>query len=112
MAGHRFLLRTVPDRPAGDGAAAKPYLNTTTGDLAWMTLMVAAYLRKIDSTSAPEPLGPESPLSTRYQWVKESIYSDQVVAEIFNECLLLDGRAHDQIESMNQLGKASPLPVN
>lgn len=109
VAGHTFLLRTPsqPDR-LEMGPLHKPYLNTVTTESAWRLITVAAYLRKVDSQTAPEPLSPAlTALRTRLDWVRENIYSEYVIDQLYDRCLILDGRVREVIDSLDGQGEAS-----
>lgn len=109
IAGHTFLLRTPPQPDRLEmGPLHKPYLNTVSTEAAWRVITVAAYLRKIDSQVAPEPLSPSvTALRTRLDWVQTNIYSDHVIERLYDECLLLDGRVREVIESLDGQGEPS-----
>jgi hypothetical protein len=109
VAGHTFLLRTPSQVDRLEmGPLHKPYLNTVTTEAAWRQLTVAAYLRRIDSQVAPDPLSPSiTALRVRLDWVRENIYSEQVVDRLYDECLLLDSRVRDVIEALDGQGEPS-----
>ena len=108
IAGHTFLLRTPPqaDRLEMGAAAHKPYLNTVSTESAWRVITVAAYIRKIDSQLAPEPLSPSmTAMRTRLDWLQTNVYSDQVIDRLFDECLMLDARVREIIEALDGQGE-------
>lgn len=109
VAGHRFLLATPSqDDRLEMGPLHKPWVNTITGEMAWRTIFVAAYLRKIDSEDAPQPLSPANTgLRTRFDWVQRSIASDVVIEKLFEHCLLVDARVRELIEELDGLGESS-----
>jgi hypothetical protein len=108
VAGHRFLLATPGQRDRLEmGPLHKGYVNTITGERAWMAVTVAAYLRRIDNEDAPEPLTrAKSPLVTRYEWVLNSIHSEVVIEKLYGKCMELDARVRDLTEELDELGKA------
>ena len=107
VAGHTFLLRTPPQSDRLEmGPLHKPYLNTVSTEPAWRVITVAAYIRKIDSQFAPEPLSPSmTPLRTRLDWVQTNVYSEQVIERLFDECLMLDARVREVIEALDGQGE-------
>lgn len=109
IAGHRFKLATPTQQDRLEmGPLHKPWVNTLTAELAWRLIIVAAYLRKIDSEDAPEPLSRNmTPLGTRLDWVRETIVSDIIIERLYNECLLLDARVRELIEELDRLGESS-----
>ena len=109
IAGHSFVLRTPPQPDRLEmGPLHKPYLNTVSTEAAWRVITVAAYLRRIDSQLAPEPLSPSvTPLRTRLDWVQNNIYSEHVIERLYDECLLLDGRVREVINALDGQGESS-----
>jgi hypothetical protein len=109
VAGHTFLLRTPSQLDRLEmGPLHKPYLNTVSTESAWRVITVAAYLRKIDSQFAPEPLSPSvTPMRTRLDWLQTNIHSEHVIERLFDECLLLDARVREIIEELDSQGEPS-----
>jgi hypothetical protein len=109
IAGHRFKLVTPTQQDRLEmGPLHKPWINTLTAELAWRLVIVAAYLRRIDSEGAPEPLNKHtSPLASRFDWVRESIASDIIIERLYERCLLLDARVRELIEELDRLGESS-----
>lgn len=109
VAGHRFLLCTPSqDDRLEMGPLHKPYLNTISTEFAWQLIKVAAFLQRIDSSPAPEPLSPGvSGLRTRWEWVKDSIHSDKVIGLLYQKCLLLEAKVEDVIAELDRLGEPS-----
>lgn len=109
VAGHRFLLRSPSqDDRLEMGPVHKPYVNTATMENAWRTITVSAYLRRIDSEVAPEPLGPGvGAVRTRFDWMRASIYSSAVIDILYQNCLELGARVDAVISSLDSLGEAS-----
>lgn len=107
VAGHRFLLRTPGQRDRLEmGPVHKPWLNTLTAERAWMAVTVAAYVQRIDSEDAPEPLNKNvSLLRARLEWIQATIESEHVIERIYNECLLLDARVRELIDELDEQGK-------
>jgi hypothetical protein len=108
IAGHKFLLRTPSqDDRLEMGPLHKPYLNTVTTEVAWRLITVAAYLRRIDSEPAPEPLNTNvSALRTRLEWTRNNIYAEQVIEALYDRCLLLDGRVREVITALDGQGES------
>lgn len=109
VAGHRFQLRTPGQEDRlSMGVIQRPYANTVMGEQAWRAVTVAAYLRDIDGTPAPEPLNSsQSAVATRFNWVVNSIHSDQIIELIFIQIRLLDARVREMIGALDNLGEAS-----
>lgn len=107
VVGHTFLLET-PDQTLrlAMGPLHKPYVNTLSGERAWESIVVAAFLKRIDSEERPQPLrggGPE--LRDTWAWVTSSIHSQIVISKLFEKCLLLDARVREILEQLDGLGK-------
>lgn len=109
VAGHRFLLATpTQDDRLEMGPLHKPWVNTITGEMAWRTIFVAAYLRRIDEEVAPEPLNSSiTGLRTRFDWVRRSIVSDIIIEKLFEQCMIIDARVRELIEELDGLGESS-----
>lgn len=107
VGGHKFLLRTPSqDDRLEMGVIHKPYLNTVSTEVAWRAITVAAHLRRIDSEIAPEPLNPAvSGVRTRFEWMRSSIYSDEVIDRIYQYCLELSSRVGLVIDQLDGLGE-------
>lgn len=105
--GHTFDLRTPTQAEKIEiGLLHKPYVNSMSSELAWATLTVAAYLRAVDGTPLPEPLGPkDSGLKERFNWVLENMRS-QIVSSIFDDCVLLENKVEAVLQEFDRLGES------
>lgn len=106
--GHSFDLRTPSQREKIEGGIIhKEYLNTIASEIAWATITVATYLRSVDDTPLPEPLGPkDSGLRDRFNWVIDNL-RNQVIQALFIECLALDQHVDRALSEFDRLGEAS-----
>lgn len=109
VAGHKFLLRTPSQDDRLDmGSVHKPFLNTMSVEPAWQLVYVSAYLRRIDSIPAPEPLNSSiSGLRTRFDWVKATIASPIMIGLLYQECMALGARERACVEYLDGLGERS-----
>lgn len=105
--GHSFDLRTPSQREKIEGGMIhKDYLNTISSEIAWATITVATYLRAVDGTPLPEPLGPkDSGLRDRFNWVVDNL-RNQVVQTLFIDCLGLDEKVDQVLAEFDRLGEA------
>lgn len=105
--GHHFTLATPTQTERLQmGPIIQPFAQTPTGELAYMTVLVAAYLTKIDGQDLPKPVlndPKESALADRFRWVSDNL-KRQVIVALFDECLELDKQVDDVLVAM---GKAS-----
>ena len=106
--GHSFELRTPSQAEKIEiGLLHKPYVNSMASELAWGTLTLAAYLRSIDGTPLPEPLGPkDSGLKERFDWIVNHLRS-QIVQALFTECVALETKVDNILKEFDRLGESS-----
>jgi hypothetical protein len=105
--GHWFDLRTPSQRERLQiGPAIRAYQDTLTGEIAWMTGYVAAFLVAIDGMKPPEAVlrGAALPsgVAERLNWVLETIASKDLVNLLYERCLLLDGQVREVLEAMEK----------
>jgi hypothetical protein len=105
--GHSFTIATPTQAERLQiGPVVQPYQNTISGEIAYATALVAAYLVDIDGVKLPEPVvtnPKETALNDRFRWVTENL-KKQVIDKVFDECLVLDSMTGETLEAM---GKAS-----
>lgn len=105
--GHTFTIATPSQTELLQvGQVIQEYAQTATGQLAYTTAMVAAYLIKIDGQPLPQPIfneGKDTALQDRFNWVIKNLRRP-VIEEVFNQTLELDSEVANVLEAM---GKAS-----
>jgi hypothetical protein len=105
--GHRFRIGTPTQTERLQiGQVIQPWQGTVTGEIAYATALVAAYLIDIDGVKLPEPVlnnPKETALHDRFRWVQDNIRKP-VIDEIFDRCLRLDSKVDGVLAAM---GKAS-----
>lgn len=105
--GHHFTLATPTQTERLQmGPVIQPFAQTATGEQAYMTVLVAAYLTQIDGQPLPQPIfndPKESALADRFRWVSENLRRP-VINALFDDCLELDKLVDDVLVAM---GKAS-----
>lgn len=105
--GHTFTIATPTQTERLQiGQVIQPWQGTVTGEIAYATALVAAFLVDIDGEKLPEPVltnPKETALHDRFHWVRENIRKP-VVDWLFDECLKLDSQVDDVLAAM---GKAS-----
>jgi hypothetical protein len=105
--GHRFRIGTPTQTERLQiGQVIQPYQGTVTGEIAYQTALVAAYLIEIDGQKLPEPVlsnPKETALHDRFRWCSENLRR-AVIDEVFTRCLELDGKVDGVLAAM---GKAS-----
>jgi len=105
--GHSFRIGTPTQTERLQiGQVIQPWQGTVTGEIAYQTALVAAYLIEVDGQKLPEPImtnPKETALHDRFRWVSENLRR-VVIDEIFDRCLKLDGKVEDVLAAM---GKAS-----
>lgn len=105
--GHRFRIGTPTQTERLQiGQVIQPWQGTVTGEIAYQTALVAAYLIEVDGQKLPEPVltnPKETALHDRFRWVSENLRR-VVIDEIFDRCLKLDSQVDDVLAAM---GKAS-----
>jgi hypothetical protein len=105
--GHTFHLVTPSQAEKIQiGLLHKEYLGTLASEIAYQTLLVAAYLRNVDGNELPKPITNDSKdqaLNERYRWVGENL-REQVIDEIFSRCIMMQADIRDILAAM---GKAS-----
>lgn len=112
VVGHRFLLKTPShDERIERGMLHKPYVGSMNFEPMWELITVAAYVHRIDSVDAPEPLGPKgNAVGTRLDWVKRSIYSSLVISKLFGQTIELDARERAVVDYLDDQGKSLASP--
>lgn len=108
VVGHRFLLRTPSqDERLEMGMLHRPYLNSVATEPAWRSITVAAFLRRIDSANAPEPLtAAANQVRDRFEWLQKSVHSSVVIEKLFDRCLELAARERDVVDFLDGQGEA------
>lgn len=105
--GHFFTIATPTQTERLQiGLVIKDYQGTVTGEIAYQTALVAAYLVDIDGTKLPEPVltnPKEIALHDRFRWVSQNMRRI-VIDQVFDRCLQLDAQVDATAEAM---GKAS-----
>lgn len=105
--GHAFTISTPTQTERLQmGPVIEPYQNTVTAEIAYQTVLVAAYLVDVDKIKLPEPvlINPkETALHDRFRWAMENLRRP-VIDKLFEECLKLDRQVDDVLAAM---GKAS-----
>jgi hypothetical protein len=107
MFGHNFTIATPTQTERLQiGQVIQPWQGTVTGEIAYQTALVAAYLVDVDGQKLPEPVmtnPKETALHDRFRWVSDNLRR-VVIDRIFDECLTLDGQVDEVLAAM---GKAS-----
>ena len=105
--GHQFRIGTPTQTERLQiGQVIQPWQGTVTGEIAYQTALVAAYLIEIDGVKLPEPVlnnPKETALHDRFRWCSENLRR-VVIDEIFDRCLKLDSKVDGVLAAM---GKAS-----
>ncbi len=106
--GHTFELQTPAQSERLEaGLLHKPYVNTISSEIAWAALQVAIYLRSVDGSELPQPIGPrDTGVADRFNWVLDNL-KGVVIEQVFTRCLLLDSKVDEIIEELNRVGEAS-----
>ena len=103
--GHHFTLATPTQTERLQmGPVIQPFAQTATGEQAYMTVLVSAYLTKIDGRELPKPIlndPKESALAERFRWVGENL-KRQVINALFDECLALDNQVDEVLVAMGK----------
>lgn len=103
--GHHFTISTpTTTERLQIGQVIAPYQGTVTGELAYQTALVAAYLVSIDGTKLPEPVlsnPKETALHDRFRWVTENLRRP-VIEELFDWCLRLDSQVEGALSAMGK----------
>jgi hypothetical protein len=105
--GHSFLLET-PDQNTRleSGILHKRYLNSISSEIGWAAIVVASYLKAVDGTPLPEPIGPEDTgLNSRFNWVVKNLFGE-VIQRVYEKCLLLDARVSELMLELERLGES------
>lgn len=105
--GHQFKIGTPTQTERLQiGQVIQPWQGTVTGEIAYQTALVAAYLIEVDGQKLPEPVltnPKETALHDRFRWCSENLRR-VVIDEIFSRCLELDSQVDEVLAAM---GKAS-----
>jgi hypothetical protein len=105
--GHTFKIGTPTQTERLQiGQVIQPWQGTVTGEIAYQTALVAAYLIEIDGVKLPEPVlnnPKETALHDRFRWVSDNVRR-VLIDKLFDECLKLDAQVDDSLAAM---GKAS-----
>jgi hypothetical protein len=103
--GHTFRLVT-PSRmerlQAGELHA--PYVGTLSAELAYETVLVAAFLSDVDGQPLPRPVvndPKENAVRDRFRWVAENL-KEPVMSRVYEYVLLLDQKVRDVMEAMGE----------
>lgn len=104
--GHEFRLITPSQNERLEtGILHKKYLNSISAEIAWAAITVAAYLRQVDGSDLPQPIGPvDTGLRDRFSWVVENL-KGVVIQRLYEQCLLLDSKVNDVINELERLGE-------
>jgi hypothetical protein len=105
--GHSFTIASPTQTERLQmGQVIEPFQGTVTGEIAYQSALVAAYLVDIDGKKLPQAImidPKETALHDRFKWVNENLRRP-VIDKIFEECLVLDSKVDEVLEAM---GKAS-----
>lgn len=104
--GHEFTIATPTQTERLQlGLVIQPYQGTVTGEIAYQTALVAAYLVDIDGQRLPEPVSSdpkETALHDRFRWVQHNLRRP-VIDRVFEECLKLDAQVDRTLEAMGKV---------
>jgi hypothetical protein len=105
--GHKFRLVTPSQNERLEtGILHKKYLNSISSEIAWAAITVAAYLRQVDGSDLPQPIGPvDTGLRDRFSWIVENL-KGVVISRLYESCLLLDSKVNDAITELERLGES------
>jgi hypothetical protein len=105
--GHSFKLVTPSQNERLEaGLVHKKYLNSISSEIGWAAITVATYLRKVDGTDLPQPIGPnDTGIRERFNWVVENLLGP-VIQRVYEKCLILDSKVNDAIEELERLGES------
>lgn len=103
--GHSFRIVT-PSRmerlQAGELHA--PYVGTLSAELAYETVLVAAFLSDVDGHELPRPVltdPKENAVRDRFRWVAENL-KEPVINRVYEHVLLLDRKVREVMEAMGE----------
>jgi hypothetical protein len=103
--GHTFRLVTPSQAMKLQlGPLHKPFLNTLATDIAYQTILVAAYLRQVDHRELPQPVlndPTENALADRFRWVGENL-RQPVIDRLFSICLEMEGQVSSVLRAMGE----------
>ena len=104
--GHSFYIKTPSQNERLEsGLLHKRYLNSLSSEIAWAAITVALYLRKVDGSDLPQPIGPvDTGIRDRFNWVVENLRGP-VIQRLYEKCLVLDSKVNDCIEELERLGE-------
>lgn len=103
--GHRFVLATPTQTERLQiGPVIQAYVNTLTGEIAYGTAMVAAYLVSVDGQALPQPVltnPKETALHDRFRWVTDNLLRP-VIDYLYSECMKLEASVDAVLEAMGK----------
>lgn len=103
--GHRFRIATPSQAEKIQmGLLHAPYAGTMASEVAYQTLMVAAFLVSVDDHELPKPVlndAKENRVRDRYEWVAENL-RQPVIDEVFSRCMVLEGQVRDVLQAMGE----------
>lgn len=103
--GHKFRIVTPSQAERMQiGVVHKPFANTLSTEIAFETVLVAAYLHSIDGQELPAPVlntAKDNALQDRYNWVVENL-KRPVIAKVYNKCLALEEQVDEVLAAMGE----------
>lgn len=103
--GHKFRIVTPSQLERLQiGVLHKPYAGTLSTEIAFETVLVAAYLHSIDDQELPQPVlstVKDNGLQDRYNWVSENL-KRPVISKIYEKCLALEEQVDEVLDAMGK----------
>lgn len=103
--GHAFHLVTPSQLERMQiGVLHKPYADTLSSEIAFETVLVAAYLHSVDGKDLPQPVmngAKDTALRDRFDWVTENLRRP-VISQIYERCLVLEEQVDEVLVAMGE----------
>lgn len=103
--GHTFRIVTPSQLERLQvGVLHKPYAGTLSTEIAFETVLVAAYLHSIDGQELPKPVlesVKDNGLQDRYNWVSENL-KRPVISKVYERCLALEEQVDEVLDAMGK----------
>jgi hypothetical protein len=103
--GHSFRISTPTQLEKMQvGQIHKPYVGTLASEIAYQTILVAAYLVSVDHQELPRPVTndpKENAVADRFRWVAENL-RPPVIDQLFSKCLVLEGEVGKVLRAMGE----------
>jgi hypothetical protein len=103
--GHTFRIATPTQlEKIQAGALHQPYAESLASEIAYQTILVAAYLVSVDHTDLPRPVlndPKENAVRDRFRWVAENL-RPPVIDELFGRCMVLETKVGKVLRTMGE----------